>query len=300
MVSSYIAWYLFLAGAGGGAFLIGSFVDLTLRFRDSSWLRRVSAVTDAGLLAGPVLVALSAVFLTLDLGVPDQAFRLFLAPTGSLISVGAWSLALFCLAAFGAFALGFADGGPAVQVVETALSIAGALLALFVVVYAGVFLSLYPAVPFLHTPLVPLLFVASALATGMAALIVIGFFRAVRDGVAEGLDSMLKLDMALVAVEALVIVAFVVLSLVGDQTAAQSASELLSGRSSMLFWLGVVMAGLVVPLSVDAVCLRFPRSTLLAVGAASTLVGGACLRFALLMAAERFSLVDMSALVFWL
>ena len=60
------------------------------------------------------------------------------------------------------------------------------------------------------------------------------------------------------------------------------------------------MAGLVVPLSVDAVCLRFPRSTLLAVGAASTLVGGACLRFALLMAAERFSLVDMSALVFWL
>lgn len=300
MVSSYIAWYLFLAGAGGGAFLIGSFVDLALRFRDSSWLLRASAVTDAGLLAGPVLVALSAVFLTLDLGVPDQAFRLFLAPTGSLISVGAWSLALFCLTACGAFALGFVDGSPAAQVVETALSIAAALLSLFVVVYAGVFLSLYPAVPFLHTPLVPLLFAASALATGMAALIVIGFFRAVHDGVAEGLDSMLKLDMALVAVEALVIVAFVVLSYVGDQTAARSASELLSGRSSMLFWLGVVMAGLVLPLSVDAVCLRFPRSTLLAVGAASTLVGGVCLRFALLIAAERFSLVDMSALVFWL
>ncbi|WP_258773399.1 NrfD/PsrC family molybdoenzyme membrane anchor subunit, partial [Eggerthella lenta] len=45
-------------------------------------------------------------------------------------------------------------------------SICFALLALFVVLYAGVFLSLYPAVPFLNSPLVPIVFVASALATG--------------------------------------------------------------------------------------------------------------------------------------
>ncbi|MFQ8867694.1 MAG: polysulfide reductase, partial [Eggerthella lenta] len=65
MVSSYIAWYLFLAGAGGGAFLLGSFVDFALRVSNRSWLRGASAVTDAGLLAGPVLVALGTVFLTL-------------------------------------------------------------------------------------------------------------------------------------------------------------------------------------------------------------------------------------------
>lgn len=300
MVSSYIAWYLFLAGAGGGAFLAGASVDFALRFRSSERLRRASSVTDAGLFAGPVLVALGAVFLTFDLGAPDQAFRLFFAPTGSLLSVGAWSLALFCAAAFGSFALGFVDDGPAVQVVETALSIASSLLAAFVVVYAGVFLSLYPAVPFLHTPLVPILFVASALATGVAALIVIGFFRTVRDEAVGGLDSMIRVDMVLVAVEALALVAFVVLSLSGEPTAVRSVYEMLSGQVSMLFWLGVVTAGLIVPLSVDAVCLRFPRSTLLAAGAGSTLVGGVCLRFALLIAAERFCLVDMSALAYWL
>ena len=96
MVSSYIAWYLFLAGAGGGAFLLGSFVDFALRVSNRSWLRGASAVTDAGLLAGPVLVALGTVFLALDLGAPDQAFRLFLTPSGSLLSAGAWALALFC------------------------------------------------------------------------------------------------------------------------------------------------------------------------------------------------------------
>ena len=149
MVSSYIAWYLFLAGAGGGAFLLGSFVDFALRVSNRSWLRGASAVTDAGLLAGPVLVALGTVFLALDLGAPDQAFRLFLTPSGSLLSAGAWALALFCATAFAAFLMGFSDDGPGLRVAETVVSVFAALLALFVVLYAGVFLSLYPAVPFL-------------------------------------------------------------------------------------------------------------------------------------------------------
>lgn len=176
MVSSYIAWYLFLAGAGGGAFLLGSFVDFALRVSNRSWLRGASAVTDAGLLAGPVLVALGTVFLALDLGAPDQAFRLFLTPSGSLLSAGAWALALFCATAFAAFLMGFSDDGPGLRVAETVVSVFAALLALFVVLYAGVFLSLYPAVPFLNSPLVPIVFVASALATGAAVLTIIGFF----------------------------------------------------------------------------------------------------------------------------
>ena len=174
MVSSYIAWYLFLAGAGGGAFLLGSFVDFALRVSNRSWLRGASAVTDAGLLAGPVLVALGTVFLALDLGAPDQAFRLFLTPSGSLLSAGAWALALFCATAFAAFLMGFSDDGPGLRVAETVVSVFAALLALFVVLYAGVFLSLYPAVPFLNSPLVPIVFVASALATGAAVLTIIG------------------------------------------------------------------------------------------------------------------------------
>lgn len=91
MVSAYIALYLFLAGTGAGAFLIGSVVDLVLRFRPTAargWFVRVSAVTDAGLVLGPVLVAVSALFLVLDLGVPERAFRLFLVSTPSLLSMG--------------------------------------------------------------------------------------------------------------------------------------------------------------------------------------------------------------------
>lgn len=301
MVSSYIAWYLFLAGAGGGAFLLGSLVDFALRISDRSWLCAASVLTDAGLLAGPALVALGAAFLALDLGAPEQAFRLFFDPSGSLLSVGAWSIALFCATALASFLLGFADGNPGVRIVETALSIVATLLAVFVMVYAGVFLSLYPTVPFLNTPLVPVVFVASALATGTAVLAMIAFFRTPRDeAYYGGFSSLLRLDMALVAFEAFAIAAFIVRSLMGDTAAAHSAAELLSGNSAMLFWLGVVLAGIVIPLSVDAECLRFPNQAVLAAGAASTLIGGVCLRFALLVAAERFCLVDMSLLSFWI
>lgn len=300
MVSSYIAWYLFFAGAGGGAFLLGSCIDFSLRISDRAWLRTASSVTDAGLLAGPVLVALGSVFLLLDLGAPDQAFRLLFAPTGSLLSVGAWALALFCVTAFASFLLGFADGGSSVRIVETVLSVVATFLAAFVVLYAGVFLSLYPTVPFLNTPLVPIVFVVSALATGAAALTVIDFFWPSHDGALEGFSALVKLDIVLVAIEGLAVAVLVAASFSSGPAAAHSASELLSGGTAMLFWVGVVLAGIVVPLSVDAEFLRSANSAVLVVGAASTLLGGACLRFVLLMAAERFCLADMSPLLFWL
>ena len=87
------------------------------------------------------------------------------------------------------------------RVAETVVSVFAALLALFVVLYAGVFLSLYPAVPFLNSPLVPIVFVASALATGAAVLTIIGFFRFSRDETIGGFASLLRLDAVLVAIE---------------------------------------------------------------------------------------------------
>ena len=300
MVSSYIAWYLFLAGAGGGAYAIGATVDLLLRFRSGSWLSRASAITDAGLLAGPVLVAISAVFLMLDLGSPQLAFQVFLAPTGSLLSAGAWSIALFCLTAVAALFAGAVDGGRVIRTAEAALSVISALLSAFVIVYAGIFLSLYPTVPFLNTPLIPVLFVASALATGAAVLITIGFVRSARDDVSDGLGSLVKLDAALVAVEAIVLALFIGCAWEAGDAQIRSVFELVSGSCSLFFWFGVVLAGLVVPLSVDIIVAGTSSTPMLAMGAACTLVGGLCLRFALLFAAQRLCLVDMSALVYWM
>ena len=86
MVNSFIAWYLFLAGMGGGAFLTGAVVDILLRFSDDPRLERVGAVTDGGLILGPATVVLGAVFLLADLGSPERAFQVFFTPSTSLLS----------------------------------------------------------------------------------------------------------------------------------------------------------------------------------------------------------------------
>lgn len=299
MVSSYIAWYLFLAGVGGGAFLVGTSIDLTLRFGGGEWFERTSAITDVGLFVGPVLVGVSAFFLFLDLGAPEQAFRLFISPSGSLISWGSWAITLFCVCASAALFSGFAAHNNTWRMMEFVFSIAATVLAAFVVLYAGIFLSLYSSVPFLHTPFIPCLFVVSALATGVALLILIGFFRSTRTDILEGINCLTKFDIALIVVEIAIVVALIVYSLAHNDLSAQSAM-LLFDSNNMLFWLGVVMCGLIIPLLADFVCLKKSSLILFGISAACALIGGLCLRFALLTVAQRFDLVTMCALAFYL
>lgn len=313
MVSIYIALYLFLAGTGAGAFLIGAVVDMVLRFKPRlDWFVRISSVTDAGLVLGPALVAASALFLVLDLGVPERALCLFLISTPSLLSLGAWAIVAFCASSVLALALGAlagdegddfdrecASGRIVLRICEFACSIIATGLTLFVIVYSGVFLSMYPSLPFLHTAWIPVLFVASALACGLAALMVTAFFRQTASDVLAALDALLPVDAVLIAVEVITLAAFLVTSCLSEPPILSAVQLLTSGRLLLLFWVGVVALGLVVPFSVDIVCHRMSAPVPIALGAASTLVGGLCLRVALLMATERFNLVFMSALGFW-
>lgn len=300
VASSYIAWYLFLAGAGSGAFVIGAFVDLTLRFKEPACLVRVSPVTDAGLVAGPALVALGSVFLVLDLGAPERAFAVFLSPVSSVLGFGAWSVAVFCLSAVGALALGVVQDTRAGRVVELVLQAVATVAALCVMGYSGVFLSLWSAVPFLNTPLVPALFTASALTTGAAVLIVAGFCRQNRPEVESALDGLAMLDLVLVVAEAAALAAFLLASAQAGDAVGASAEALMAGRFAGAFWLGVVGLGLAAPFVVDVASRRSLDPLALLVGSCCTLAGGVCLRYVLLLAAVRFNLVGMTPLPFWL
>ena len=94
MVSSFIAWYLFLAGMGAGAFFVSAVVDLTLRVKTSPRLETLSAITDGGMLLGPAAVVLGSVFLLCDLGAPERAFQVFFTPSTSILTIGSWCIAV--------------------------------------------------------------------------------------------------------------------------------------------------------------------------------------------------------------
>lgn len=299
VVNSFIAWYLFLAGAGAGAFLIGALVDIALRFSDSPRLASIGAVTDGGLVVGPAAVVLGTVFLLADLGSPERAFQVFLTPSTSLLTVGSWAIAVFCASSVFALLVGEMVETPVSRAIEAALHGTATVASACVILYSGVYLSMFPSVPFLHSPTVPVLFVASALSTGMALLLIFGFVVQGHDDVSEGLEECAKIDLALIAFEAVVLVVFAWLSVGAQGPVAASAEALLLGDRAGLFWLGVVIVGLVVPTVMGVLHLRGSESFTIAVGSGCALAGGLCLRYVLLLSAVRFDAIDMSAVAFW-
>ena len=299
MVNSFIAWYLFLAGMGGGAFLIGAVVDILLRFSDDPRLERVGAVTDGGLILGPATVVLGAVFLLADLGSPERAFQVFFTSSTSLLTLGSWAIALFCVCSIAALLVGGLVETTVSRVVEAVLHGLATLAACCVILYSGVYLSTFPSVPFLHNPIVPVLFVASALSTGMALLLIFGFVLRDHEDVSEGLSSCARIDLVLLGIEVAALGALLAVSLGSGEAAADSAWALISGDQAGLFWLGVVAVGVAAPIALEVSHLRGADLFTLVVGAGCVSVGGLCLRYALLLAAVRFSAIDMSAVAFW-
>ena len=69
---------------------------------------------------------------------------------------------------------------------ETALQVLATLFAAFVILYSGVYLSAFPSVPFLNNALVPVIFMLSALSTGMGMLLIFGFVTRDGEDVAPG------------------------------------------------------------------------------------------------------------------
>jgi formate-dependent nitrite reductase membrane component NrfD len=115
------------------------------------------------------------------------------------------------------------------------------------------------------------LFLASGASTGMAAISLLLYLSGESAG--DGFKKIKRADRYAIMVEILMLAAFLVLL-------GGAASPLLSGHLAPLFWGGLVVVGLVVPLLLDLSGLRLPG----AVPAALVLVGGFILRYVIVMA----------------
>lgn len=298
MVNSFIAWYLFLAGMGAGAFFISAVVDLSLRRWNPPWLEAASTVTDGGMYLGPATVVLGLVFLLADLGYPERSFQVFFTPSTSLLTLGSWAIVAFVGCSVLALLVGGLLETPLVRGLETVLQVLAALFSTVVILYSGVYLSAFPSVPFLNNPLVPVIFVLSALSTGMGMLLVFGFVTRDGEGTAAGVPLCLRADSLVLAVKAAALVALLLWAHFGYPEIL-SVDALLTGRWAGLFWLGVVGAGILAPAAAEVWCAWRPRSIAYVVGAGAAIAGGLCLRYAFLLAAVRFSAVTGGAVTFW-
>jgi formate-dependent nitrite reductase membrane component NrfD len=152
------------------------------------------------------------------------------------------------------------------------VSLVGTIAGFFLAGYTGVLLSNSAMPLWREGRLMGALFLASGASTGMAALSLLLFLGG--DAAGEGYRKVKRADRFAMIVE-LVIIA----GLLGVLGA--SAAPLTSGQFAPLFWGGLVVAGLLVPLVLD---LAWGKVKVLgAFSAALVLIGGFILRYVIVM-----------------
>ncbi|MBI4700406.1 MAG: polysulfide reductase NrfD [Deltaproteobacteria bacterium] len=277
-----IAAYLFLGGVGSGAYTIAAI--------NGFMGKEMEAATQVGLWIGFPALAVGSLCLLADLGSPVRAVRAGMKVGTSWIARGFWiilafmGLSLLHLVLFleGCFRL--TPAGAALVGVVSAL---GMLCAVGTMAYTGLLLGAAKGIPFWRSGVVPVLFAASALATG--------HFTMLLGTLAFAGSPATALALPVLGIEAAVLVVLEVLAIVLYLQSAyrlpdarESAERVLEGRA---FVLGYFVLGLGVPL-VIALWLGFgaagaepePLFTWATVGGLLGLMGGLVLRLAVLQA----------------
>jgi polysulfide reductase chain C len=281
-----VAVYLFLAGVGGGTFLLSFILDL---------LGRHEPIARIGALLGPVLVLIGTFFLLADLGSITRAYKLFLSPStfaASWMVKGTWILTVFII-------LGLAYSLPSFELFEwlpwsktsgpgQGIGIVAALFSALVVIYPGFLLSVIKGIPFWNTSALPPLFFLSGLDTGIAVLVLIALFFRTAFGV-EGFHQLGAADIALILLELVVLGAY--LETVRHRGVTAVASIRLVRNP--LFIGGVIIVGLLLPLGLllYSVFVAYALTLLILAGVTSVflLAGGLFLRYNILRAGVYFA-----------
>jgi formate-dependent nitrite reductase membrane component NrfD len=291
-----IAAYLFLAGMGGGAYVVGAAADYLS-------IPGALALSQLATVVGPGLVFVGLLFLMADLGSKRRAYLAYKQPSTSWIARGTIIISAFMI--LGAInVVGWIwplRSLATMPDMRHALGLVTCVFALGTMVYTGLLLGANKAIPFWSTAVVPLLFFVSALSTGAMVLILLLYCYGALFGSVVGiqLELLAILDLYLLALEALIVYAYLQVTQ-RDNASRVSVKLMLRGRLSTEFWLGIIVLGLAVPLLTElAAALGASSAQLLLLPAASAcgLLGGLFLRHVVLAAGVK-SPVEVGSMTF--
>lgn len=288
-----IAIYLFLAGIAAGAFLSAALTDLFGKNPQPKLIR-------AGAYIPPIAIIIGLLLLIFDLDRPLSFWKLlFNVNFASVMSIGTFIISLFTAASVVYAYLVWTwpaaqkrgiqitvagqEAAAASQVKETGLqalrkpvAVVGSLLAVGTASYTGFLLSAvstnqFWSVPFLgisDVPFLPFLFLVSALSTGLAATLIAAID-------CSDLTFYKKVDIVLLAIEILLLIVL--------YTSVSSA--FFQGTLATLFWIGVVVIGLLLPLILAIYGVSHHKNLVLPV-CGMVVIGGLALRYFVVYAGQ--------------
>ena len=228
----FIATDTFLAGTGGGTFLISFILGLSNKYEP---------IARIGALSAPVLVLLGSFFLLADIGSRTRVYRLLANPLswmsrGTLIMLAFIISSLaYSLPLFGPFEWSVSGVGRGIGIVATVLSVS-------VAIYPGFLFGIVKRVPFWGTAILPLLFVLSSLYCGIAILLLINLF--FMTPLIAFVFQLGAVGIVLIFMQLLVLGSHLEIARHASVSGAQSVRLL----RTPLFIGGVVIVGLLVPL----------------------------------------------------
>lgn len=276
--------YLFLGGLGAGAYL-------TSFAAERGWLGKDTSLDRIGYLISGPIVAIGTVLLVFDLGQGLTKPWLLIGLLKNFTSVMTWGVYILAIFVVLALLRAYLDlrGKPA----PSALTIAGAVFALATGTYTGLLLTVIDSVPFWATYIMPVLFVISALSTGLSLTVVIALF-VKKDKYVEGKEGLAHIW--LIVLELIVVAIFIgtMYAGVNGPIGTESAELLLTGVYAVVFWGYFIGLGLVFPLIVfvyqhlkskKAAPKKKSISALTVITDLSVVVGGFALRALVILAA---------------
>jgi formate-dependent nitrite reductase membrane component NrfD len=275
--------YLFLAGVSAGAFAVSGLAYLLGREKYEQIIR-------IGAYIAPFPLVIGIICLVFDLERPWLFWKLMLTlQTKSVMSYGAWLLLIFSILSFVHFYLWLPERFDLVELFQLIprrwdawvanhflkvnravqalrrnnvnrfrglIGIAGIPFALLVGVYTGVLLSVLAARPFWNNPMLPMLFLISALKTGTASISLAGYLirkfgHAKQHEQKTGTFIIPSLDMALMLLSIIAITLFILGLYVSPLNSADTAGLIMGGEFTFLFWGFVVVIGIFLPLVLE-------------------------------------------------
>lgn len=260
-----IAIYLFMAGLSAGASIIAAAGDIGWRIDEKT--KRIAAYL------APFPVMLGLLCLVLDLHRPWNFYQVLIHyHLSSVMSWGAFFLLVFPVIAviYAAYVYWNRTG-----IIRKILAWLELILGVAIGIYAGLLLSAIFSNPVWSNPLIAFLFFVSALSTGICMIIIGGkiwdqtekitlrkFLPASVLPEPRSLNlnhadtrHLFSLDLAVIIIEILVIATLIISYALSPQ-ASVALGAIFTGGYYLLFWIGVVLLGLITPFTMGILELR--------------------------------------------
>ncbi|NWG04626.1 MAG: polysulfide reductase NrfD [Syntrophaceae bacterium] len=283
-----IAIYLYLAGMGAGSYIIGTVMNWFVHPSKiiTIWGQPFDPAKGA-LLWGPLLVAIGAPFLILDLGIKKRFLYACLNPKTSWVARGFIILSVFIvfgvvLLAKSAFPFEWLRGGSPIWNILEVITLA---FAFGTAIYTGILLKATKSIPLWNTYFLPLLFLVSALSTGSMAIILTTLGTGIFSHDAGTLKSLILIEQILVVIEAIVLYLYLLGRYRISEQGKDSVRLLLYGEKKLIFWGGIVLLGFLFPFVLESIATFSPGNVWLIFFSGMTLLcGGFFLRLGVLSA----------------